>query len=108
MRTPALLIGVGLIGLMAAPAGGTSMPQGGDGSAVYRVDVDKQSVFSAIRAREGQNVRLVGLQFQIKRLADQKTDVSVPAEEIRVLEDGKEVLNLQVLAPSRKLSVVLA
>ena len=106
MRLLPLLLATGLAGLMAMPAKAFD-PSPSDGAS-YRVDVDQKSVYSAIRPREGKNSRVVGLQFQIKRLADEKVDISFVPEEVRVFEDGKEVLNLQVIAPSQKLSVVLA
>ena len=105
MRGCILLLGAGLLGLMVTPASAFDpVPSG----AAYRVEIDPQSVYSAIRPREGKNARVVGLQFQIKHIADQKTDVTFLPEEIRVFEDDKPVLNLQILAPSQKLSVVLA
>jgi VWFA-related protein len=103
MRTLPPFLALALVGLMATPAPAETRPD-----AAFGVEIDPRSVYSAVRPREGKNTRVVGLQFQIKRLADQKIDVSFLPEEVRVFEDNKPVLNLQILAPSQKLSVVLA
>src|SRR5262249_25950054 len=73
----------------------------------YDVKIDKGSVFTTMRNRDGKNVRLVSLQFHILRLG--RPVISIPREEIQVEEDGKQVAGLDVLQPrAQELSVVLA
>src|SRR4051794_8632223 len=108
MRPLPLLLAIALAALIATPPAQAESRPAPDGAKSYSVEVDPRSIYSAIRAREGKNTRVVGLQFQIRRLADQKTDISFLPEEVRVFEEDKPVLNLNVIAPSRKLSVVLA
>ena len=106
MRTLPPFLTLALVALSATPAPAETRPPAPN--AAFGVEIDPRSVYSAVRPREGKNSRVVGLQFQIKRLSDQKIDVSFLPEEVRVFEDNKPVLNLQILAPSQKLSVVLA
>lgn len=75
----------------------------------YRVEVDSRSVFSSIRESEGRPARQVSLQFQIKKTSDGSVSLDVPAEQIRVEEDGRSVEGLEILAPKvSRITAILA
>jgi VWFA-related protein len=75
----------------------------------YQVHVDSKSLLSAIRTVEGRERRMVSFQFLIKRTRSEVPIVNIPNDEIKISEDGKDVLNLQIFQPrAQKLAVVLA
>jgi VWFA-related protein len=97
------LIAAGLFALAAVP--GAAQDAGGPD---YKVEVE-QKVFSRIAEKKGRNVRLVSLQFQIKKVRDDSIVTDVPREEIVVEEDGQKVAGLEVIQPKgQKLTLVLA
>ncbi len=103
MRTM-LLIAVALLAFTVPPAGAYDAAE----PVEYKVDIDQRSVFSAMREKDGKGVRYVSLQFQIKRLRDDKVVTSVPKEEIVVREDGKKVASLEIHQPRlQKLTTIL-
>ncbi|MFO0877936.1 MAG: VWA domain-containing protein [Gemmataceae bacterium] len=83
---------------------------GQPGSAVdYRVEIDRGSVFSTLREKDGRNSRLVSFQMRIRRLSDNAIATDVTPDEILVEEDGQKVAKLEILAPrSEKLTLILA
>jgi VWFA-related protein len=81
-------------------------------SATYRVvinqDKDNQ-VFAAWRERDGKSRLYVTVQFKLVSQSDDRVVIDVPKEEIRVLEDGLPVAELEVNQPlGQRLTTVLA
>lgn len=84
-------------------------PAADDPAVDYKVEIDRSSVFSTLREKDGRNSRIVSFQMQIKRIRDGEVTIDVPPEEILVEEDGQKVAGLQVIQPrGQKLTVVLA
>jgi VWFA-related protein len=81
-------------------------------SATYRVVIDQDKdnqVFSAWRERDGKRGLYVTVQFKLVRQSDDRVVIDVPKEEIRVLEDGLPVAELEVNQPlGQRLTTVLA
>jgi VWFA-related protein len=104
MRTPLLFLPLAFLALVVCPAAG----QTDNADIDYHVEMPK-GVVSTVREKDGKNVRMIDLNFQIKRLRDQTYVTGVPKEEIIVEEDGVKVKELQIFPPrSQKLNVVLA
>src|SRR5215468_6680054 len=97
------LIAAGFLALAAVP--GAAQDAGGPD---YKIDVE-QKVFARTARKKGEDVRLVSVQFQVKRLRDGSVVTDVPKEEIVVEEDGQKVQGLEIIPPrGQQLTLVLA
>ena len=104
MRLPFVLVALAFAGLAVMPASAQE-----ESKATYRVKIDRKSVFSNLRERDGKQRRMVSLQFQIERVADSSVVVGVPRDEIVVEEDGVKVAGLEIFQPrAHQLTTVLA
>src|SRR5262245_30504275 len=66
-------------------------------------------VTSFVRQKDGKSRLYFSLQFQIKRTKDKSVVTSIPRDDIRIYEDNKEVLNLELLQPKNEpLTAILA
>lgn len=75
----------------------------------YTVTIDPSSLVPVMRERDGKAGRYISLTFQLKRAGDGTVVTDVAKEEIVVEEDGKKVLELEILKPNAEaLTVVLA
>ncbi|MFQ3593564.1 MAG: VWA domain-containing protein, partial [Gemmataceae bacterium] len=75
----------------------------------YTLTVDRASLVSAVRDRDGKQARYVSFQFTLKSNRDGSLVLNIPKEEIVVEEDGRKVLELDLFPPQgQMLSVVLA
>src|SRR5260370_18882950 len=74
----------------------SSQPNGAEPS--YRID--DLRVHSAIRERQGKPERYVTVEFTVKRTSDGEPVADIAKDELKVLEDGQAVNDLEIYQPS--------
>lgn len=95
------------IGLLIAPTSQShaqnNTPQ------VYKLTIDKEQTLLRPREVDGKQQFFYTVPFQIHRVADQAIDISVPKEQIVVLEDGKRITDFELFQPRfNKLTTIMA
>ncbi|MFL5244406.1 MAG: vWA domain-containing protein [Gemmataceae bacterium] len=94
-----LVLAVSLLLLAQAPVdpgAGSSQPNGAEPP--YRID--DLRVHSAIRERQGKAERYVTVEFTVKRTSDGEPVADIGKDELKVLEDGLAVNDLEIYQPS--------
>jgi VWFA-related protein len=75
----------------------------------YRIDIDRNKVFPAVRDHEGSRTLIVTVPFQVRRLVDGVIVTDLGPEEFVVEEDGRPVAQLDLRPPkAQNLTPILA
>ena len=76
---------------------------------MYKLTIDKEHTLLRPREVDGKQQFFYTVPFQIHRVADQAVDISVPKEQVVVLEDGKRIKDFELFQPRfNKLTTIMA